>query len=113
MSEFSFIDSLPHDLMEVLTDAAITNGLPRILSALLAGCREIGSTMRNGQYSHEEVGTTNTSGDDQLHVDLATEEVIFQKLKASGKLHIYIYQGSNNPFTIYNIYIILSYHIVS
>jgi fructose-1,6-bisphosphatase len=47
-------------------------------------CRQIGTTMRNGDYSHEEVGTTNTSGDDQLHVDLATEAVIFEKLKNSG-----------------------------
>lgn len=40
--------------------------------------------MRNGEFSHEEVGTTNSSGDDQLHIDLSTEQIIFQHLKNSG-----------------------------
>jgi sedoheptulose-bisphosphatase len=46
--------------------------------------REIGTMMRNGEFSHEEVGTTNSSGDDQLHVDLSTEQIIFQQLRSSG-----------------------------
>jgi fructose-1,6-bisphosphatase len=40
--------------------------------------------MRNGEFSHEEVGTTNSSGDEQLHVDLSTEQIIFKKLRHSG-----------------------------
>ena len=85
MSEFSdLVDAVPDDLKAILSSTAIDNGLCTLLSALFAACRQIGTTMRNGDYSHEEAGTINTSGDDQLHIDLATEAVIFDKLKQSG-----------------------------
>ena len=41
--------------------------------------------MRNGGFSHEEVGTINSSGDNQLHVDLSTEQIIFNHLRLSGQ----------------------------
>lgn len=84
MSEFAAIDDIPQDLRASISQTAIESGLCAILSSLLSACRHIGTSMRDGEYSHEEVGTTNSSGDDQLHVDLATEAVIFDKLKGSG-----------------------------
>mmetsp|Transcript_15781 Transcript_15781/g.23725 ORF Transcript_15781/g.23725 Transcript_15781/m.23725 type:complete len:332 (+) Transcript_15781:73-1068(+) len=77
-------NDLPADLKHTLNSEAVENGLSHVISALLAACREIGTVMRNGQFSHEEVGTTNSSGDDQLHVDIATEEIVFNYLKSSG-----------------------------
>jgi fructose-1,6-bisphosphatase len=97
------LNSLPKDLLDLLREDAANGGLASILEALLSACRsnclshsaltplqprEIGTVMRNGEFSHEEVGTTNSSGDEQLHVDLSTEQIIFNKLRDSGPLSL-------------------------
>lgn len=86
--EFFSKNAMPELLTELLSPEQVKNGLGILISSLLASCREIGTCLRDSHFSHEEVGTTNSSGDDQLHVDLASEAVIFEHLRASGRCHV-------------------------
>jgi sedoheptulose-bisphosphatase len=54
----------------------------------LEAVRTIGTNLRAGGYSSDKVGTTNAFGDHQLEVDVQTDEVIFNCLRASGNVHV-------------------------
>lgn len=75
---------LPAEVSSLLRDGQ----LAVVLEHILGGCREIGSTIRNCGYSSAKVGTTNAFGDDQLDVDVKTDEVLFGALRASGCVHV-------------------------
>ena len=79
--------ALPAGLRSLLSPEA-EGPLARLLWHVLEGCREIGTTLRDGGYSSEKVGTTNLFGDHQLDVDVKTDQVIFSALRASGCVHV-------------------------
>ena len=88
MSVFYSESSLPVELTAVFNESATTSGLPRLLSRLLDGIREIGVTLRECGYSSSHVGTQNAFGDHQLDVDVKTDELIFACLRASALVHV-------------------------
>lgn len=90
--------SLPSELSAQISEEGRAAGLDVLIAHLLEGCREIGTTLRDGGYSNEKVGTTNAFGDAQLDVDVKTDEVLFKVLKASGL--VYVAASEENPVEI-------------
>lgn len=88
MSNFADTHSLPVELLQILNDTAKNNGLPKLLSHILESIREIGTTLRSCGYSSSHVGTQNSFGDNQLEVDVKTDEAIFKHLRNSGLVHV-------------------------
>ncbi|CAL8468441.1 g7981 [Coccomyxa elongata] len=56
--------------------------LGTVLSAIASGVEDIAQLLRSGQTSGE-VGTVNSFGDKQLEVDIAADDIIFNRLKQS------------------------------
>lgn len=81
-------DDLPSTALQLLNDKAIADRLPILLTALLKSFREIAVDMRLGDFGHHNVGTQNTFGDHQLHVDVETDAVIFDCIKETGLVSI-------------------------
>lgn len=81
-------NALPAAVLCLLTDDAKANHLPVLASYLLGSYRRIGEDMRNGDFGHHEVGTQNTFGDDQLHVDVETDRIMFDCLRDSDLVSI-------------------------
>ena len=88
MSAFSSNNAVPNEVSALLSGEGANQGLEDLLTALLASCREIADAMRNGTFSHDNVGTTNAFGDVQLEADLEADAIIFKYLKLSGLVHI-------------------------
>jgi sedoheptulose-bisphosphatase len=87
--ETSVRDSLPEELASLILESAATNtGISRLLAVLLSACRAIGTQMRDGLYQSTALGSTNDFGDHQLHVDVMTDELLFNALKSSGVVHV-------------------------
>lgn len=65
--------------------------LPQDLEGLLAGIakasKRIADTLRTGD-AHTKSGIENTFGDEQLHLDVITNEIAFEELKACQLVHI-------------------------
>jgi len=80
-------DALPESVLAML-NLSSQPGLDVLLSTLLGACRTIGTTLRDGGYSSAQVGTQNAFGDHQLDVDVKTDEVMFNGLKACGLVHV-------------------------
>lgn len=81
-------DSLPVDVNELLKEG-VGEEVGSLLNHILSGCRVIAENLRAGdEYSTEQVGTQNTFGDNQLDVDVKTDEVLFNALKASGLVKV-------------------------
>ena len=75
-------DLLPASVVEHLNASEVEGGLDKLLAHVLAGCREIATSLRNNNYSTEAVGTQNAFGDNQLDVDVKTDAVLFGFLTA-------------------------------
>lgn len=88
MAAFTEINELPDLITSHISPNWLDDGLAKLISNLFAACREIGNVMRDGDFSHEQAGSINTSGDHQLHIDLETDAAIFRHLKASGCVHV-------------------------
>jgi sedoheptulose-bisphosphatase len=54
--------------------------------------------MRDGQYQSSALGSTNAFGDHQLHVDVMTDELLFNALKSSSLVHVAA--SEENPIEI-------------
>lgn len=80
-------NTLPAEVVALL-NLSSQPGLDALLASLLGACRTIGTTLRDGGYSSAQVGTQNAFGDHQLDVDVKTDEVMFNCLKASGLVHV-------------------------
>jgi len=86
--DFTLINALPAEVVSLLReDAAEGIGLADLVSHLLGTYRIIGTSIRDGAFSSDKVGTENTFGDDQLEVDVKSDKVIFDALKESGCVH--------------------------
>ena len=79
---------LPAELTVILNDTAKKSGLHILISKLLGGIREIGTTLRDCGYSTSQVGTQNAFGDHQLDVDVKTDELIFACLRSTSLVHV-------------------------
>ena len=92
-------DELPEEVRDLIKDTATASGLDHLLGHVISGCRKIADNLRAGdQYSTEQVGTQNTFGDNQLDVDVKTDNVLFAALKASGAVHVA--SSEENPVEI-------------
>jgi fructose-1,6-bisphosphatase len=87
MSEFQF-NEIPSQIIELFNQESIDSGIVTLLQHILSAVREIAVVMRDGEFSHEMAGSTNSSGDHQLHIDLETDAAIFRHLRASGVVHV-------------------------
>lgn len=96
--EYLKMNSLPNELVELLSEQAKTSGLVVLLSYLLQSFREISDGLRNGHFSSDAVGTQNTFGDQQLDVDVKADAVIFHNLKESKLVHVAA--SEENPLEI-------------
>jgi sedoheptulose-bisphosphatase len=91
------LNKLPDDVAKLLTEKANLT-LPTLLANILQGCRTIADNLRSGAYSTEQVGTQNLFGDNQLDVDVKTDEVLFRALRDSGLVHVA--SSEENPIEI-------------
>lgn len=92
------MNQIPIEVTELLNDSAKSDGIPTLLEHLLAAIREIGSGLRDGIFSSENVGTQNSFGDHQLDVDIKTDEIIFNHLVASNL--VFVASSEENPVEI-------------
>ena len=90
------IIGLPLSVKESINDDH--KGLKVLLDSLLNACRIIGTTLRDGGYSNEKIGTSNAFGDNQLDVDVKTDAVIFSCLRDSNVVHVAA--SEENPLEI-------------
>ena len=86
MAEFDL--NLPTELASSISSSSKSAGLDKLIAELLKACGEIGACLRSAEYSSDIVGTTNTFGDAQLHVDVKADEYMFECLKESGVVSI-------------------------
>ena len=64
-------------LLSLMKDQSCSNKLHILLSHLLHAYRTIANNLRNGEYSSNYTGTQNTFGDNQLDVDVKTDEGMY------------------------------------
>mmetsp|Transcript_33060 Transcript_33060/g.43521 ORF Transcript_33060/g.43521 Transcript_33060/m.43521 type:complete len:341 (-) Transcript_33060:154-1176(-) len=65
----------------------IEEKLISVISKLLEATAQISQKLKAG-ISHEVAGTQNRFGDNQLEVDIATDRIVFDRLKESGAVSI-------------------------
>lgn len=60
--------------------------LLKVLSAIARSVVDIGTGLRTGGqgFSADKIGSMNTFGDEQLQVDVSSDERVFVRLKQSG-----------------------------
>ena len=80
--------TVPEELIAAMNSTTKDAGLPELLIKLLEAVREIGETLRACGYSSSQVGTQNVFGDNQLDVDVKTDEVVFRCLRESKLVHV-------------------------
>ena len=95
MASFNNV-GLPTNVKDIINNDQI--GLIELLDQLLNACRIIGTTLRDGGYSNEKIGTSNAFGDNQLDVDVKTDAVIFSCLRDSKVVHVAA--SEENPLEI-------------
>merc|ERR1719440_658474 len=81
-------NAIPTEVSDLMSSTAKSKGLDVLLGHLLGACRAIGTHIRDGGFSSDKVGTANTFGDEQLEVDVKSDEVVFEALKAAGTVHV-------------------------
>ncbi|KAJ1423517.1 fructose-1,6-bisphosphatase class 1/Sedoheputulose-1,7-bisphosphatase [Ochromonadaceae sp. CCMP2298] len=79
---------LPAELVAAMSPEAVAAGLPHLLANIFMGCRVIGASLRSCSFSSDVAGSTNDFGDNQLDVDLKTDAVLFDALRASGLVEV-------------------------
>lgn len=72
----------------LLKDNPNNKRLVILINNLMESFKQISNDMRNDQYSSNNVGTSNSFGDEQLDIDIKTDNIIFNSLKNSGVVHI-------------------------
>ncbi len=60
--------------------------LEQLLGAIAQASKRIADTLRTGD-AHTKSGIENTFGDEQLHLDVVTNEIAFEELRACGLVH--------------------------
>ena len=88
MSEFELINQLPIEITSLLPSEALAIGLHHLLGEILSGVREIATGLRDGKFSSEKIGSQNSFGDNQLDVDVKTDEIVFDRLIKSGLVYV-------------------------
>jgi fructose-1,6-bisphosphatase len=66
--------SVPEAVISLIADSSRDTGLVTLLDHLLSSVRAIAGCLRYGEASHDAIGTQNAFGDNQLHVDVVTDE---------------------------------------
>lgn len=87
MTAFRPLEGLPTEVVELLNETYKVP-LKDLLLQVMAGCRTIGSELRRNGYSSATIGTQNAFGDNQLDVDVKTDEVMFNAMKVSKLVHV-------------------------
>lgn len=77
-------NQLPIDILNKIADPSLSH----LIGNLLSGFRQIGNTLREASFSSDKVGTANDFGDEQLDVDVKTDTILFNVLKASQNVHV-------------------------
>lgn len=62
--------------------------LVMLLEKLLESFRNISDVLRNNECSYTTIGTNNNFGENQLDIDVKTDEIIFKALKDSNVVHV-------------------------
>ncbi len=89
MTEFADTSNhLPLQVLELLSESAQQNGLPKLVKEIFRACRIISENLRSCGYSHDVIGTQNDFGDEQLDVDVKSDHIIFECLRTSGLVHM-------------------------
>ena len=73
---------------DLLIDNANNKRLIILINNLLESFKKIADDMRDDKYSSSNVGTSNSFGDEQLDIDVKTNDIIFESLKNSGVVHV-------------------------
>jgi hypothetical protein len=66
-------------LREVVPD--LCPQLERLLAGIATACVRVADTLRTGD-AHTKSGVENTFGDEQLHLDVVTNEIVFEELRS-------------------------------
>lgn len=81
-------NTLPAEVIARISAESQTSSLHVLISQILSGFRDIGSGLRDGIFSSSKIGSQNTFGDNQLDVDVKTDEILFNYLIGSGLVHV-------------------------
>jgi sedoheptulose-bisphosphatase len=79
---------LPTSVVDMVNDEAVATGLVTLLNNIFRACRVIGNNLRCCNYSAEAVGTVNEFGDNQLDVDVKSDQLLFDYLRNSSVVAI-------------------------
>jgi sedoheptulose-bisphosphatase len=82
-------DVLPRDVLARIVEGDNAgSALGHLLNHILGAVRDIAGHVRSGTFSSVPVGSRNVFGDDQLDVDVKSDETIFAALHAAGSVHL-------------------------
>lgn len=101
MSQFSVhnnINNIPEEVINLIKESLKLEGFLVLLESLFKSYRIIGSSLRDCDYTSNNVGSCNEFGDKQLDIDVKSDEVIFNCLKDT-KL-VFIASSEENPTSI-------------
>ena len=73
---------------DILTNNPNNKRLVILINNLMESFKKISDDMCNDKYSSNNVGTSNSFGDEQLDIDVKTNDIIFNSLQNSGVVHI-------------------------
>lgn len=76
------------NINNLLIDNTNNKQLIILINNLLESFKKISSDMRDDKYLSSNVGTNNSFGDQQLDIDIKTNNIIFESLKKSNVVHI-------------------------
>ena len=76
------------NVADLLMDNANNKRLIILINNLFESFKKISNDMRDDEYSSSNVGTSNSFGDEQLDIDVKTNDIIFESLKNSGVVHV-------------------------
>ena len=76
------------NISDLLIDNANNKRLIILINNLMESFKQISNDMRDDKYLSSTVGTSNSFGDEQLDIDVKTNDIIFESLKKSEVVHI-------------------------
>lgn len=80
----AFDIKLPESVCSLIGDGARSDGLDRLLAAVLNGAAVIGYNLRSTGFSVESAGTSNAFGDVQLDADMKADAVLLSCLRETN-----------------------------
>ncbi len=82
------MSKLLNSINDILNDNSNNQRLFILIRNLMESFKKISLDMRNDMYSSNNVGSSNSFGDEQLEIDVKTNDIIFSALEKSNVVHV-------------------------